>query len=72
MAVSEKVRQLAETYTSLTNEERQEFATLVASGDDLGVNQEWITELRSRANDIDSGRVELVDGEDFLRRLSAI
>ena len=72
MAVSEKVRQLAETYTNLNSEERHEFATLVAPIDDSEVSQEWVAELNSRADDIDSGRVKLIDGEDFMRRLRAI
>ena len=72
MAVSEKVRELAATYTSLSSEERHEFATLVAPIDDSEVSQEWVAELHSRADDIDSGKVQLVDGEDVLRRLRAI
>jgi hypothetical protein len=36
------------------------------------VSEEWSQELRSRAHDIDSGRVQLVDGDDFLKRLSQV
>ena len=72
MALSEKVRVLAESYAELSSEERHEFARLVAPVDESEVSQEWRKELHSRADDIDSGRVQLVDGEDFLRRLDAI
>jgi hypothetical protein len=72
MPVSEKVRLLAESYAELSADERHEFASLVAPVDDGDLSTEWLTELRSRADDIDSGRVKLVDGDDFLRRLRAI
>ena len=72
MAVSEKVRVLAEGYAELSSEERHEFVSLVAPVDESEVSQEWREELHSRADDIDSGRVKLVDGEDFLRRLNAV
>ena len=72
MALSEKVRILAESYAELSDEERHEFVSLVAPVDENEVSQEWCEELRNRADDIDSGRVQLVDGEDVLRRLRAI
>jgi len=40
--------------------------------DDVVISAEWSDELDRRAKDIDEGRVELVDGEDFLRRLRAV
>jgi len=72
MAVSEKVRVLAESYEQLSGDERHEFLDLVAPIDHSEVSEEWREELRNRAEEIDSGRVQLVDGEDFLRRLDAI
>ena len=72
MPVSEKVRLLAESYAELSADERHEFVSLVAPVDDSDLSTEWLSELRSRADDIDSGRVKLVDGEDVLRRLRAI
>jgi hypothetical protein len=72
MVVSEKVRQAADSYEQLNDEERHEFAALVAPVDKSEVSQEWITELRSRADDIDLGRVHLVDGEEVMRRLRAL
>ena len=72
MATSEKVRQVAESYGQLNDEERHEFATLVAPVDESEVSEEWVAELRSRADDSDSGRVQLVDGDDVMRRLRAI
>ena len=72
MAISEKVRALAECYQQLTDEERHSFAELVAPVDTDEVSDEWLAEIRSRADDIDSGRVQLIDGEDFMRRFKAI
>jgi len=72
MAASEKVRQIAESYQKLNHEERHDFAVLVAPIDEGEVTQEWVAELRSRADDIDSGKVQLVDGEEVMRRLRAI
>lgn len=72
MAASEKVRRLAEKFAGLSAEERSEFLSLVVPDDGGEVGDEWIAELRGRADDIDSGRVQLIDGEDFLRRLNAI
>ncbi|MFK5923892.1 MAG: addiction module protein [Verrucomicrobiota bacterium] len=39
---------------------------------DFAVSAEWSDELNRRASDIDEGRVELVEGEDFLSRLRAV
>ena len=36
------------------------------------VSEEWRQELTKRAQEIDEGKVELVDGEDFLERLKAV
>jgi len=58
----------------LPSEERSRLADrlLKSLDDDEGLPTEWLTEIRNRADDIDSGRVSLVDGEDFLRRLNAV
>jgi hypothetical protein len=67
-----KVRELAEIYQKLNNEERHSFAELVAPVDTSEMSGERIAEICNRADDIDSGRVELIDGEEFLRRFKAI
>ncbi len=72
MALSEKVRRLAESYAELSQEEQLEFLSQVTAEDDAHLSAEWTAELRSRADDIDSGRVKLIDGEEVLRRLRAI
>ena len=33
---------------------------------------EWLAEIRSRTDEIDSGKVTRVDGDDFLRRLIGV
>lgn len=72
MAITEKVRRLAEGYAELSEDERREFVGLVAPLDEREVSEEWLKELRTRATDIDEGRTSLVEGDDFLRRLRAV
>jgi putative addiction module component (TIGR02574 family) len=36
------------------------------------LSEEWIAEIDKRADDIDSGRVQLIDGEDFMRRFNTL
>jgi hypothetical protein len=72
MATSEKVHELAESYRQLSDKERHTFARLVAPLDDSEISREWLDEIRSRANDIDTGEVKLIDGEEVLRELRAI
>ena len=72
MATSEKVRTLAEGYQKLNDEERHSFAELVAPVDSSELSQEWREEIHSRADDIDSGRVKLVDGEKVMEELRAL
>ena len=68
---SEKVQRLAESYSALSNAERQEFVSLVAPSDDHEVSSEWNEELLRRTHEIDEGKVQLIDGDDFLSRLRA-
>jgi hypothetical protein len=72
MATSEKVNELAESYRELSDEERHSFAELVAPLDERKISREWLDEIRSRANDIDTGKVKLIDGEEVIRELRAI
>lgn len=72
MTPSVKVRELAESYRQLTDEECDCFAELVAPVDTSEISQEWSDEIRSRADNIDTGKVKLIAGEDFLRRLNAV
>ena len=41
-------------------------------GEDESFSGVWESEINSRAREIDEGRVELTDGEDFIRRLRAL
>ena len=72
MITYEKVRSLAQSYHELNVEERHTFAELVAPVDASEVSEEWLDEIRSRADDIDSGQVKLIDGEEVLRQLRAL
>jgi len=72
MATSEKVSELAENYRQLSDEERHAFAELVAPVNASEISPEWLVEIRSRADDIDTGKVKLIDGEEVLRELRAI
>jgi hypothetical protein len=61
---------VAESYRQLNDEGRHVFAALSLRLTSEGeVLKEGLAELQSRADDIDSGRVRFVDGEDFLCRL---
>jgi len=68
MIASEKVRNLVEGYENLNEQERYEFVRLVPPLDESPVS----AELNSRADDIDSGRVKLITGEEVFHRLRAI
>lgn len=48
------------------------FRRGVAPLDDSEISREWRDEIRSRANDIDNGKVKLIDGEEVIRELHAI
>ena len=48
------------------------FAELVAPVDASEISREWFDEIRSRADDIDSGEVKLIDGEEAIKELRAI
>jgi len=72
MATSEKVRKLVDEYETLNDQERDEFESLITPLEESPVSAEWLTELHSRADDIDSGRVKLIPGAEVLRRLRAI
>ncbi|WP_367874863.1 addiction module protein [Luteolibacter sp. Populi] len=72
MPVSEKVQRLAESYSALSSSERLEFVSLVVPPDDHEVSSEWNEELLRRTREIDEGKVQLIDGDDFLSRLRAI
>lgn len=71
MATSEKVLRLAEGFAHLSPEEQQEFLLLVEVPDEE-ISAEWKAEVERRAIEIVEGRVTLVEGEDFLKRLRAI
>ena len=40
--------------------------------EDTSLNSEWVDEIDKRADDIDSGRVNLLDGDECMRRFNAI
>jgi len=71
MSVSVKVKELVEDYVGLSDDERHEFFTLVAPVDDGPISGAWSRELNKRVQDIDEGRIQLIDGEDFLHRFRA-
>ncbi|GAA5122678.1 hypothetical protein JIN84_10375 [Luteolibacter yonseiensis] len=72
MEISENVLRLAREYSSLSEEERNEFASLVIPPDDREVGFEWRDEIDQRVREIDEGRVRLTEGDDFMRRFKAV
>ncbi len=71
METSEKVRKLIDEYETFNDQERAEFDSLIAPREESPISPVWLAELHSRAEDIDSGRVELISGVDFLKRWRA-
>lgn len=69
MSASDKVQTLAEEYQKLSDTERHSFAELVAPIDRSELSEKWSSEIHRRAADIDSQRVNLINGEDFMKRL---
>lgn len=71
MSTSEKVRKLVDEFETPNDQERDQFESLIAPPDESPVSAEWLTELHNRADNIDSGRVKLISGEDFRKRWRA-
>ncbi len=45
----------------------------VENGDETDeVSEDWSNELHKRSQEIDEGKVELVEGDEFLKRLRAV
>ena len=40
--------------------------------EDTSLGKEWVDEIDQRADDIDSGRVQLLDGDECMRQFNAI
>ncbi|MEO0416073.1 MAG: hypothetical protein AAF226_14090 [Verrucomicrobiota bacterium] len=49
-----------------------EFEKLKQQIDGYELDREWSNELHKRAEEIDHGEVDLVEGEDFLKRLKDV
>jgi hypothetical protein len=67
------IEELAEQAMRLSGESRAQLADLLVEsleGVDLGrVEQLWITEAKRRRDEVRSGKIETVDGEEALRRV---
>ena len=67
------VEQLAEQAMALPSESRARLADLLVEsleGDDLGrIEQLWIIEAKRRRDEVRSGTVETVPGEEALRQV---
>lgn len=65
--------QLAEQAMSLPSESRARLADLLVEsleGDDLGQTEQlWITEAKRRRDEVRTGRVKTVSGDDALREV---
>lgn len=67
--------ELLQKALTLSSQERgQLIDRLIESLDDVlpeeGAEQAWAAEIRSRVDDIRSGNVEMISGEDVQRRLT--
>ena len=67
------VEQLAEQAMTLPSESRARLADLLVEsleGDDLGrIEQLWITEAKRRRDEVHTGKVETVSGDEGLRQV---
>lgn len=71
--MSTTVEQLAEQAMSLPSESRARLADLLVEsliGEDLGqIEQLWVAEAKRRRDEVRSGTVEPINGEEALRRV---
>jgi hypothetical protein len=67
------VEQLVEQAMTLSSESRARLADLLVEsleGDDLGrIEQLWISEAKRRRDEVRTGKVETVPGEEALRQV---
>ena len=72
MAISARVERIIHEVAALSGDERDELMVALDAVDEGEVCAEWVGEIRSRAIEIDEGKVQLVTEEDFLRKLRAV
>ena len=72
MATSAKVERIIHEVESLSDEEREELMQSLVPADQDAVSAEWSREIHRRAREIDEGKVQLVNEEEFLRKLRAV
>ena len=74
--MSPELSRVLEQALALSTQERGLIIDrLIKSLDDepseAGVEEAWAAEIKSRIDDIESGKVEMIPGEEVLRRLAA-
>lgn len=72
MAISAKVERMIHEVEALNDEERRELIRARSPVVEETVNDEWRRVIHRRADEIDTGKVQLVDEEHFLRKLRAL
>lgn len=66
--------QVTDDALHLPREERSQLIEMLKKSlqEDNSLSKEWIEEIHSRADDIDSGRVKLLDGDECMKAFHAI
>jgi hypothetical protein len=67
MAISANVERIIHEVAALNEQEREELMRALEPAD-----EEWSREIHRRAREIDEGRVQMMDEEDFVRKLRAV
>ena len=67
MGISSKVERIIHEVEALSHEERVELLHLLEDSSDA--DSGWRIEIQRRAREIDEGKVQLIEEEDFLSKL---
>lgn len=74
--MSSVLKQIHDLLPALSEQERAQLAhELIVSLDgpeEQGVEEAWEVEIARRLDDVESGKVELIDGDEFRRQLREI
>lgn len=69
MAISARVERIIHEVEALSEDERNDLMRALDSTGTGGISAEWSEEIHRRVREIDEGKVQLVEEEDFFRKL---
>lgn len=66
-------KEIVDRVLTLPSNSRERLAEILLESldfeDDFPVNEDWLSEIKNRCNDIDENKVELVSGDDGINKL---